>query len=234
MKFVVSKGYVVIGVRTALDNNGEFQRILAVLTQLKQDNLVDTSKIGLMGASTGGGRMFHVLRRLKEQNFAATNFLISLDGYVALDEPIQKVRGLESTTLLLQFGGADGLDYRGHENGDVGGPGNIEDRYQDPRILMALYNILPGNEKSLSFLNNNIHGYAGGSMVGKDDMLTLVGAMMSYRFGHGGVAARNVALDNLQYNEIDNNKVDENRYRFKCNAYGNNYCDVNNPTSKWD
>ena len=48
MKFVASKGYVVIGVRTSLDEKSEFQRTTAALNQL--GNIADKSNIGLMGA----------------------------------------------------------------------------------------------------------------------------------------------------------------------------------------
>ena len=228
MKFVASKGYVVIGVRTALHFKEEFQRILSALDQL--GNIADKSNIGLMGASTGGGRIFYQLRRLKEETYAANSFILSLDGYAAISEKTSNVRLLNTTTLLLQFGGADGLDVNGHENGATNGN---KERYQDPRFLMALYNILPGNEKSLSYLDNDKHSYMSGSMDGKEDLRRVVGAMLEYKFENGGQAAKDVVLNNNKYEEIDNNKLDKDKYRFWCDQYGYNYCDVMNPTQNF-
>jgi len=221
-KWVASKGYFVIGVGTAGDRNMEFNNILDVLNS--QGNLVDKTKIGFMGSSTGGGAIFSNLKRFKDiPNYATTSFAISLDGWFAWGLNIEEVRNLNTTTLLLQFGGADGLPYSGTE-GDGGG------HYQDPRILMSIYNMLPGNEKSLSYIDNNEHSV----QINDTDMLRVVGAMLSYKFGNGGQAAKNVALDNNKYNEIDAEKVSENQYRYECrqhfDGYGTyNYCDVHNP-----
>jgi len=134
---------------------------------------------------------------------------------------------LDTTTLLLQFGGVDGLDATGHDNGATNG--KIK-RFQDPRIWMALYNILPGNEKSLSYLNNHTHSDMAGSMHGKEELRRVVGAMLEYKFENGGQAARNIVLNNDKYEEIYNAKLNKDEYAYKCEQYGYDYCDVMNPT----
>jgi len=226
MKFLASKGYVVIGVRTTTLQEEEFTRILATLEQL--GNIVDKSKIGIIGASSGGEKMFHHLRKLKEEHYASNSFLISLDGYFAADQ-ISNVRKLNTTTLLLQFGGADGIAWHVDDNPKI-------KRLQDPRVLMALYNMLPGNEKSLSYLHtNDIHDYSSGSMEGKENLRRVVGAMLAYKFENGGQAARNIVLGNDKYEEIDRNKLpgeptkNNEAYAYPCKAFGHNYCDVINP-----
>ena len=229
--FIASKGYFVIGVGTRTDRAAEFNRILETLDM--QGNLVDKNKIGLMGSSTGGGTIFYNLKRLKDAGYAANNFVISLEGWFALGLSSAEVRNLETTTLLLQFGGADGLRYSGTETVTPYYAQTGADNFQDPRILMSIYNMLPGNEKALSFLNNNEHNYAVGSMEGKNDMLNVVGAMLAYKFENGGQTAKNVALNN-KYSEINAAKFDVGKYHYGCTqgeidnqAY--NYCDTNNP-----
>ncbi len=220
IRFIVSKGYFVIGVETVGARDEEFARILKALNE--QGDLIDKSKIGLLGNSTGGGTPFYNLKHLKDEGYADNSFIISLDGWFALGLRTEDVKKLQTTTLLLQFGGADGLDYYGH---------NTNDRhYQDPRILMSLYNILPGNEKSLSYLDNDEHGYPSGSMKGKDDLLKVVGAMLAYKFGNGGQAAKDIVLNNGKYNEIKKKAVAVDQYHYKCDDNAYHYCDVNNPT----
>ena len=221
INFIVSKGYFVIGVGTAPEREVEFNRILETLNN--QGNLVDKSKIGLIGTSTGGGTVFYNLKKLKDVGYAENSFAISLDGWFALGLTPSEVRNLHTTTLLLQFGGADGL----RDNGS-------EIVLQDPRILMSIYNMLPGNEKSLSYLNNNTHSYATGSMDGKEDMLNVVGAMLAYKFNNGGEAARDIALNNNKYDEIDAAKLEKGKYQYKCKiddiaGQGYNYCEVKDP-----
>ena len=230
INYIVSKGYFVIGVGTSPDRDAEFTRILDTLNN--QGNLVDKTKIGLIGSSTGGGAIFYNLKRLKDEGYATNSFAISLDGWFALGLTPEEVRNLHTTTLLLQFGGADGLHYFGTEA--VNEAYGDNDHYQDARILMSIYNMLPGNEKSLSFLNNNVHGYAYGNMDGKEDMLGVVGAMLAYKFENGGQIARNVALNNNKYDEINAAKFNVGQYHYGCShnnianqAY--DYCDVNNP-----
>lgn len=228
INYVVSKGYFVIGVGTGSDREAEFNGILDTLNN--QGDLVDKTNIGLIGSSTGGGAIFYNLKRLQDVGYAANSFAISLDGWFALGLLPAEVRNLHTTTLLLQFGGADGLHYSGTETVNPAHGNN--DHFQDARILMSIYNMLPGNEKSLSFLNNNEHGYAYGNMDGKEDMLSVVGAMLAYKFGNGGQAAKNVALNN-KYDEIDAAKFNVSQYRYGCSDniadQYYNYCDVNNP-----
>jgi len=225
-KWVASKGYFVIGVGTSGPRDAEFNNILEVLNN--QGNLVDKTKIGFMGSSTGGGAIFSNLKRFKDvPNYATTSFAISLDGWFAWGLSIEEVRNLHTTTLLLQFGGADGLPYDGHNPNQPPIPDTY--RFQDPRILMSIYNMLPGNEKSLSYIDNDDHSV----QINDTAMLRVVGAMLSYKFGNGGQAAKNVALNNNKYDEIDAAKVAKEQYHYKCEdaMYDGtyNYCDVHNP-----
>jgi len=220
IKFIVSKGYLVIGVSTGGDRNEEFTNILNALTDPDLNLYVDKTKIGLIGSSTGGGTIFYNLKRLKDAGYAENSFAISLDGTHAMGLTIDEVRNLHTTTLLFQFGGVDGLPYAGYKG------------YQDPRILMSIYNMLPENEKSLTYLDNNTHSYGYGSMVGKEDMLNPIGAMLAYKFANGGQDAKNVALNNNKYNEIDAAKFNIGEYRYGCEDDWDkhyNYCDVYNP-----
>ncbi len=223
IKFIVSKGYFVIGVETGGARDEEIDRIVTTLN--KQGDLIDKSKIGLLGNSTGGGTPFYNLTHLKDKNYADTSFIISLDGWFALGLRTDDVKKLNTTTLLLQFGGADGLDYYGHDTGDR--------HYQDPRILMSLYNILPGNEKSLSYLDNHEHSYPAQSMKNKDDLLRVVGAMLAYKFENGGQTAKDIVLNNNKYDEIKKKAVAVDQYHYGCDDSGYNYCDVNNPTQNF-
>ncbi len=230
INFIVSKGYFVIGVGTSSDRDAEFNRILGALNN--QGNLVDKTKIGLMGSSTGGGTIFYNLKRLKDNGYATNSFAISLDGWFALGLTPAEVSNLHTTTLLLQFGGADGLRHYGTEVATQYYVDRGTDHYQDHRILMSIYNMLPGNEKALSYLNNDEHAYANESMDGKEDMLNVVGAMLAYKFENGGQAAKNIALNN-KYDEINAAKFGVGKYRYGCTEnianQNYNYCDVNNP-----
>lgn len=234
INFIVSKGYLVIGVSTDPGREEEFQRILSALND--QGNFADKTKIGLMGNSTGGGAVYYNLKRLKDHDgYATDSFIVSLDGWFALGLTSEQVGALDTNTLIMQFGGADGIK------------DNRKSFFQDPRIFMGVYNLLPGNNKVLSFINNTayvedgteesrkkIHGYPKNEMTNKEDMLTPVGAMLAYVFENGGQAAKSVALYD-RYNEIiapNNTNHDAINYSWTCIQNINlnfNYCDVNNP-----
>lgn len=213
IKFIVSKGYVVIGVGTRPNRKAEFKNILNALNNL--GDLADKSKVGLMGHSTGGGTVFYNLQQLQRKHYATNSFVISLDGWFPFGLTAKDLRNLHTTTLLLQFDGADG--------------GN-----QDPRILQSIYKSLPDNEKAYSFLNHKKHGYIAGSMSGKNDLLTIIGAMLIYKFENGGQSARKIALED-KYNKVFVNK--NKNYYWDCTYHYTDtnmtqdfdYSDTNNP-----
>ena len=240
IEFIVSKGYLVIAVSTTSNRETDFQKIKTTLDN--QGNFVDKSKIGVIGSSTGGGSVFYNMKRLKEENYAENSFVIPLDGWFALGLTSAEVENFDTTTLILQFGGSDGISMSNNKY------------FQDPRIFMSIYNLLPGGEKALSFIENDglpedgtngggwaTHAYVQGEMDGREDMLRPVGAMLSYKFENGGQAAKAVALDN-KYDDISANvpqtTEESNIYKFTCKETINmsdtqkqnfDYCNVNNP-----
>ena len=240
IEFIVSKGYLVIAVSTTANREVDYQKIKTTLDN--QGDFVDKSKIGVIGSSTGGGSVFYNIKRLKEENYAENSFVIPLDGWFALGLTSAEVENLDTTTLILQFGGSDGISMSNNRY------------FQDPRIFMSIYNLLPGEEKAISFIENDglpedgtndggwaTHAYVQGEMDGREDMLRVVGAMLSYKFENGGQAAKAVALDN-RYDDIAANVPQtteiSDSYIWKCKRtidmsatqkQNFDYCNVNEP-----
>lgn len=220
-RFIASHGYYVIGPNSDGGYEATIQRALKNIA-VSYDH-VDASKIGIIGHSLGGSYAFHMLKALKGAGYATnSHFIISLDGWFAINMQDNDMDTLNTTSLIMQFGGANGIQ------GNFGGKPN----FQDPRINMTLYQLLKGDEKALSLIEaNNDHGYVNGdleSLLPKKDLLRPIHALLEYKFKSKNVAkngAKNIALRD-QYNDVVT--YDKETYDYKCyrtiNGRNYNYC----------
>lgn len=198
--FIASHGYFVLGPNS--DRHYE-AALLDALNTARHHHNVDLSHIGVIGHSLGAGYAFHLLQTLKAEEMAETSFVASLDGWFALDMSDAELKSLDTTTLIMQFGHADGIQL---QNGGY---------FQDPRINQTLYQKLGDDEKALFLIEaGNSHGYIYGDDVSqKRDIRRPLHALLDYTFGEGTQQAKAIALDD-RYHEVI--LYDPAQYRWKC------------------
>jgi len=221
LKFIASHGYTVI---YAKDDTGAYsaQHLIKYFKQM-MDNpevepYVDSTKIGVIGHSSGGGHAFKVLQEFSSYGWGSKGrFLLSLDPWFAFDMDKSDMRTLPSNTnvLLMQFG-------KGGEN-----VGNST----DPRIPLSEYYLLSSiskSKKDYQILNNATHAYPTGSrtyaeMIG---LLRPLDALMEYTFKKSkSIKAHQVALEVGSDDPYKNgngiqNVQATNKYHYECNGKG--------------
>ena len=215
LTFIASHGYYVIPIY----ESGNFsqpsiyaEKLENILKVAMDNDSIDATKIGVIGHSSGGGDAFYIMNHFKNQNreynnvkFASnSDFVISLDGWFPFEMNENDMNNLESTAMIMQFGGADGVD-----------------NMQDPRINLSIYTMLKNGKKALSIINAEDHGYLKGDLTNKDNLLRPIHAMFDYKF-EGKNNSENLALDD-KYHKVEVN-YEDNNYNYLCNDNGFNYC----------
>ncbi len=158
LNFIASHGYAVI---FAKDTNGFSPDVL--ITHIKQmvnnpaiTPLLDTTRIGVIGHSSGGGYAFPILKKLSDANNEGWGengrFLLALEPWFAfgLTEDDMKNLPSNSNIVIQQYG----------EGGN-----NIENG-TDARIPLTEYYLLDSiadNQKDYQIFTNANHGYPYGS-----------------------------------------------------------------------
>jgi len=218
LKFIASHGYYVIPIYESGDfaSPEKYAKKLENILKVAIDNdNVDASKIGVIGHSSGGGDAFYIMNYFKNKNkkynnikFASkANFVISLDGWFDFGMTTSDINNLNTSALIMQFGGSDGVK-----------------SMQDPRINLSIYNKLKNKQKAFSFISPENHGYLTGDVVNKKDLLAPIHAMLEYSFENNYVA-KSVALKD-QVNQITLKGRDN--YQYKCQVEGHDYCNPSN------
>ena len=213
LRFIASHGYYVIaihedGANTNPHWTNPVSKHAANIETLLLNNAidndgVDASKLAVIGHSLGGGDTFAIMDYFKNHNrnhagttyASAANFVISLDGYFAYDMTTAQMSSLNTTTLMMQFGGLNGINPYGNY-----------DYMQDPRINLTIYDRLVGDEKAYSVIAPENHRYLYGnadSVRNKVDLLKPIDALLDYKFGNGGQYAKDISLVN-RYHEVIN------------------------------
>lgn len=216
LNFIASHGVAVIYAKDATgDNNAFIQKFEKMLDG--NNNILsslDTTKVGFIGHSSGGGDTFRMLEYFSEQGYGANGrLLMTLDPWFAFDMTSEHMQGLPNNTnlVVLQFGNNGGST--------------------DPRIPLSEYSLLTSinNDKKdyqVYTQESANHNYPKGSRP-VDEMqgiLKPLHALMNYTFFNGTQEAHDIALevgsddpfnDNLQdVEEIDH-------YPYACNTQVN-------------
>lgn len=174
MKFIASRGVYVIG---NLTNGSKYANYLgdtiyknAIADALQDHPNLNTSKLGIIGHSQGGGQTLQLMEYFKGNPFnygGDKSFVISLDGWFSFGMNKEDLENLHTDSLFIQYGGLLGTN-------------------TDPRISLSISNLLPNNtKKGFTTINMNDHGYSYGplnTLLNKDDLLKPIGALIDYTF----------------------------------------------------
>jgi hypothetical protein len=226
MEFIASHGYYVIG----FDDKGEEQyddrKIIARLNDAR--DIADTSRLGIVGHSTGGSNALRYLEGIRAANHATTtSAIVNLDGYFVTDTRPDKIVNLNTNTLILAFGGVNGTEYDNK-------------LYQDVKLNLSLYNLLKYNEvdgENTAFLHinaNEQHSYPTNSdnYMSKQDLLVPVHKYLNAILKDDQNAQDILNADNSNEvkNYVDNGAYNSNAYRYPCYNTRYDYCKTNDVT----
>ncbi len=235
-RFIASRGYTVIYTQQGAVTNAShaiegFTNFLNSADDLVQNTIVpnlDTTKIGVLGHSAGGGITLTVLKHFSELGFGENGRLIMMyEPWFAFEMNEESIQGLPSNTnvILQQYG------VRG--NNDANGT--------DARIPLTLYALLTSisdEHKDYQVYNeggNIDHEYPYGTGTNyseKQGILKPLDALMYYTFENNqNEEARIEALENGSDNPYDNgNGIQEilPNYAYPCDGANTliDYCSI--------
>ncbi|MCF6243670.1 MAG: hypothetical protein L3J43_01385 [Sulfurovum sp.] len=210
LEFIASHGYSVIYVPD--DGSYYSQRI-------KFDNIIneyidklDTSKIGVIGHSSGGGFTFKILEHMIAKSYGENGrFLFAMDPYFAVNMDKSNMHDLNNTNMVfLQFGPS----------------GNST----DPRMVLTNYSLLIGEGIDKNYIvlaDDNDHMYPTRQDITKmQGMLKPLDALIEYTFNmqsdtHHAVALEGVGKLNPYLNAYQK-VLSIDSYQYSC-TYANTY-----------
>ena len=191
LTFTASQGYSII---FAKDNSGAYSAnhligyFNTMATRPEVAPYIDTTKIGVIGHSSGGGHAFKTLAALSAQGWGASaRFLFSMEPWFAFDMNNSDMQMLPANThaIVIQFG--------------PGGNNNVNNT--DARIPLTEFYLLtsiPAAEKDYQIFVNADHNYpkGNGSYASMAGILKPLDALMDYTFNaSAGANAHQVALE---------------------------------------
>jgi len=219
LTFIASHGYSVI---YAKDYYGDPKKFIERFEKMLDNNndvlpYVDTTRIGVIGHSSGGGGTFKVLKHFSDKGYGTNGrFLMSLDGWFAFGMNSKNMRELPSNTNIVM--------QRYHTVPQ----GEGLDNTQDPRITLSEYALLDSIDnvkKDYQVFTPAGHGYPGGNKnyTQMQGLLKPLDALMKYTF-EGDDAAHDTALENgsdTPYVDGLENVREKWRYDYRCNSHKN-------------
>ena len=215
LRFIASHGYSVIYAKDSWADTATFIARFEKMLDNKNDVLpyVDTTRIGVIGHSSGGGDTFKILDYFSKKGYGSNGrFLMALDPWFAFDMNSDMMRHLPSNTNLV----IQRYEHPDHPN------------TQDPRITLSEYALLDSidkKKKDYQVFSPATHSYPGGSNAYSTmrGLLKPLDALMAYTFEHESVA-RHTALENGSDTPyIDGLEIMKEiwRYDYRCNSHKN-------------
>jgi len=221
LTFIASHGYSVI---YAKDHYGDPQTFIERFEKMLDENndvlpYVDTTRIGVIGHSSGGGDTFKVLEYFSKKGYGENGrFLMSLDGWFAFDMNSKDMNNLPSNTNIVM--------QRYHKAVQ----GNALKNTQDPRITLSEYALLtsiPNDKKDYQIYSPATHGYPGGnkSYDKMQGLLKPLDALMAVTFENNPAPnTQAIALENGSDTPYEDGLEDVRekwRYDYRCNSHKN-------------
>jgi len=213
LNLIASHGYVAI---LAKDDLGEFTsdylQVYLTNAVLKFPIPIDSSKIGIIGYSSGGGHAFSILNNLSKEKKWGKNgrFIIALDPWFSFDMNRSEMKNLPSNTnvIVMKF---------------------ANDNYlTDTRISInqfALLTSIAKHKKDYHFLKDADHGYVfqNSNLKQQEEILKPLDGLLEYTFkDSSNEEARKVALDVGRGNNFKKIKVmNQEKYRYRCDGHDN-------------
>ncbi len=235
-RFIASRGYTVIYTQQGAVTNAShaiegFTNFLNSANTTVQNSILpylDTTKIGVLGHSAGGGITLTALKHFSDLGYGENGRLVMMyDPWYAFEMNAAAIQNLPTNTnvILQQYG------VRG--NNDANGT--------DARIPLTLYSLLtsiPNSHKDYQVYNeggNIDHTYPYGTGTNyseKQGILKPLDALMYFTFENNqNENARNAALENGSDNPYDNgNGIQEvlPNYTYPCDGANTiiDYCAI--------
>ena len=195
INFIVSHGYTVVytyeGAKTnATYSINGYNKILS--SGFVKENLldyIDTSKIGVIGHSAGGGIVFRILDYYSKEKQYGNNgrFIMTLDPWFAFDMSESDMKNLPSNTnvVFIKFG--------------IGGNNSTDGT--DARIPLTEFYLLESisnDKKDYQIYENAEHSYPTGNpgYSKMQGVLKPLGALLDYTFVTQTEKIRKIALEN--------------------------------------
>ncbi len=185
LRFIAGHGYYVIYAKHAWDN------VFANMDKMLDDAngilpKLDTSRIGVVGHSLGGGYTFNILKHFSDKGYGANGrFIMVLEGYFAYNLTKEEMQNLPANTnvIMQQYGPG----------------GNNDVNNTDPRITLTEFYLLDSiakNKKDWQIVENADHKYPYGNRPYSQmqGILKPLDALMEYTFNNTA-AAHDVALE---------------------------------------
>jgi len=215
LRFIASRGYVVIYSKDYWADTDKFIERFEKMLDENNEILpyVDTSRMGVIGHSSGGGDTFRILEHFSDKGYGENGrFVMALDPWFAFDMNSASMRNLpQNTNVVIQR-------YEDEEHHNT----------QDPRITLSMYALLDSvalAHKDYQVYAPATHSYPGGSKDFNEmqGLLKPLGALMAYTFEED-TDAREVALENgsdTPYEDDLEIMNDIKSYAYRCNSHKN-------------
>jgi len=216
LNFVADHGYSVIYVPDSGSYDSQLQKFDAIISEFS--NKFDTSRIGVLGHSSGGGFTFKLLEYMADKDHGNNGrFLCAMDPYFAQFMDKSNMNELVDTNVLFVQFGPDGKQ-GGNET--------------DSRIPLIEYALLTGNgiDKNYRVLpdpSDTSHGYPA-----RQDISTMQGllkpldALMEYTFVEQNTLHHTMALEGMGKDDPYANGYQKvlpiDQYDYDCH-YANQY-----------
>ena len=222
LTFIASHGYMVI---YAKDDKGAYSAehligyFKEMVTHSEVSSYVDSSRIGVIGYSSGGGHAFKILKEFSDEGWGSNGrFLLSLEPWFSFDMNKSDMKTLPSNTnvLFIQFG-------KGGEN--------LENN-TDPRIPLSEYYLLSSiakSQKDYQIVENANHSYPEGARdyAEMQGILKPLDALMEYTFKSSeNMKAHQIALEGGSDDPYNDGKgiqsvKETDTYHYRCDGNDN-------------
>ncbi len=216
LRFIASHGYSVIYAKDYYGNPDTFISRFEKMLDNNNDVLpyVDTTHIGVIGHSSGGGDTFKILYHFVQKGYGANGrFLMALDPWFAFGMNSERMRHLPANTNVV---------IQRYDNNER------TLNHTDARIPLSEYALLDSisnDHKDYQVYTPATHAYphGNGSVDTMQALLKPLGALMAYTFENDG-NAHDVALENgSDHPAIDGIETVREiwSYNYACNGHSN-------------
>jgi len=216
LRFIASHGYSVI---YSKDDYGDPDTLIARFEKMLDENndvspYMDTTRIGVIGHSSGGGDTFKVLDHFSQKGYGENGrFLMALDPWFAFGMTTASMQQLPANTNVV---------IQRYDNNDHTG------NHTDARIPLSEYALMTSisdAHKDYQVFTPATHSYPDGnrSVDQMQGLLRPLDALLSYTF-EGDQSAHDTALENGSdhpYADGVETVRPKWRYDYRCNSHVN-------------
>jgi hypothetical protein len=224
IEFVVSQGYSLLYAPTKEDSSNASTFIQALSNQRVLEK-VDTSKIGIIGHSSGGGHTFYLMKKFSQKGWGENGrFILSLDPWYAFGMEVKDINTLPNNTniIIQKFS---------------------KNQSTDPRITLSEYSWLASidaKKKDYQVYSGVGHSYPQDysrfEKVKEKNVTAMIytlkplDALMEYTFKNNSIA-REIALEVGSDKPIENGLEvikPKEEYQYSCDYIKRfaNYCEI--------